>query len=285
MTGVTAQFASLRPLMFKIAYRMTGSVAEAEDLTQDAFLKMMSAPAPNNPEALATTVTTRLAIDHLRSARVRREEYVGEWLPTPLIIAGDDPAATAELHDELSLAFLLVLERLSPTERAAFLLREVFGYSYSDIAVIIEHSVESCRQLVARGRARLAEDRPRFEVDVKRRNDLAAGFLAACRDGDLTALERMLAEDVVFHGDGGGKVQAIARPVHGRVQVARFILGVMRQGNKQGVRLDPVVVNGQPGFRAVGPDGATFAVLALQIVDGHIQDVFNQLNPDKLLHI
>lgn len=287
MTGVTIDYAGQRPLMFAIAYRMTGSVAEAEDIVQDAYLRMLRSAEPAvNPDAFATTVTTRLAIDYLRSARVRRELYVGEWLPEPRLGAAlDDPAEMVDRHETVSVAFLTVLERLSPSERAAFVLREAFGYAYEQIASVIGKTPENCRQLVTRARARIGEDQPRFEASAEARDALAERFLAACRDGDLAGLERLLAEDVKFHGDGGGKAPAVARPVSGRVKVARFLLGLMRRADKDGASVLPAVVNGGPGLTVSGPDGALFSVLALHITDGMVAGLYNVLNPDKLQHL
>ncbi|HEX5957695.1 MAG TPA: sigma-70 family RNA polymerase sigma factor, partial [Hyphomicrobiaceae bacterium] len=199
MNDIVADHDRLRSLMFSIAYRMLGSVAEAEDIAQEAFLRMHQRPATiNSIEAYAATVTTRLAIDHLRAARVRRERYVGTWLPEPLVASGTDldPAAHIEAADTLSIAFFVVLERLSPIERAVFLLREVFAYEYSDIATIVGKTASNCRQILTRAKARLLQPSRRFEVAPARRETLAQQFFAACHDGDLGGLERILAQDV-----------------------------------------------------------------------------------------
>lgn len=286
MTDVIAHHDRLRPLMFAIAYRMLGSVAEAEDVIQEAFLRMhQDSTEVESPEAYATTVTTRLAIDHLRSARVRRESYVGDWLPEPLVGAADDPADRAEQADSLSLAFLVVLERLAPVERAVFLLREVFAYDYDGIAGIVGKSPANCRQILARARRRVREAGHRSEPSRERRQELAQRFFAACWAGDLAGLEAVLAEDVAFHGDGGGKAPAIAQPVTGRTQVARFLLGLMRQVASRHLRLEPLLVNGVPGAAAWEADGRASAVFALHIVDGQVLAVHNVLNPDKLEHL
>ena len=289
MTDRAAELTRVRPLMFAIAYRMTGSVTEAEDITQDALVRMLRDDTPvANPDAFATTVTTRLAIDHLRSARVRRESYVGEWLPEPRLTEPNpavDPAAAVDRDETLSTAFLYVLERLSPTERAAFVLREAFDYPYERIAEVIGRTPDNCRQLVTRARARLGEDRPRFEASLARRDALAERFFAACRDGDLDGLEKLLADDVVFHGDGGGKVPALARAATGATRVARFILGLVRQIAAQNIALEPATVNGEPGAVARSADGTVAAVLSLHIVDDRIAAFFNVLNPDKLGHL
>jgi RNA polymerase sigma-70 factor (TIGR02957 family) len=278
----------LRPLMFSIAYRMLGSVAEAEDIVQEAFLRLVrSGPAEvETPEAYATTVTTRLAIDHLRSARVRREQYVGSWLPEPLLDTSSlaDPAAQAELADSVSLAFLVLLEALTPVERAVFLLREVFGYDYGRIAEIVEKSEPNCRQIV-RAQRHIAAGKPRFEASRSQRDELAARFFEATSSGDVEALERLLADDVVFTGDGGGKAPALASPATGRTRVARFILGIYRTIDTFAGRIEPIEVNGQPGARLVDQDGNLAAVLGIQVADGKIVAFHNVLNPDKLRHL
>jgi len=288
MTDLASRYGELRPLVFSVAYRMLGSVAEAEDVAQEAFLRMhREAGRIDSAEAFAVTVTTRLAIDQLRSARVRRERYVGTWLPEPLLTGGadTDPAARAETAETLSTAFLVVLESLSPTERAVFLLREVFQYDYEQVASIVGKSSTNCRQILARARAHIDARRPRFEVSPARREALAERFFAACRDGDLAGLERLLADDVVFYGDGGGKAPAVSKPVSGRVRVARFVLGLMRQAAANGLRVEEVPVNGQPGARVLDGDGEVLAVLSLQVADGQIQTLHNVLNPDKLRHL
>jgi RNA polymerase sigma-70 factor (TIGR02957 family) len=286
-TDLAERHDELRPLMFSVAYRMLGSVAEAEDVTQEAFLRMHRTSEPiDSAEAFAVTVTTRLAIDQLRSARVRRERYVGTWLPEPLLAdpAAPDPAARAEIEDTLSTAFLLLLESLSPVERAVFLLREVFGYDYDRIADIVGKSPTNCRQILVRAKEQVEARRPRFEVSAERRDALADRFFAACRDGDLAGLERLLAEDVVFYGDGGGKAPAVGR-IAGRIQIARFLRGLVRQLDRYGLRLEPATVNGQPGALAVDAAGAVVSVLSMQVADGHIQSLFNVVNPDKLRHV
>ena len=278
----------LRPLMFSVAYGMLGSVAEAEDIAQEAQLRMLREADPiRSPAAYAVTVTTRLAIDELRSARARREVYVGAWLPEPLV--GTDPegepSARAEATECLSVALLVMLERLSPVERAVFLLREVFQYDYERIGQIVERTPENCRQILTRARAHVRADQPRFEASSQRHGALLSRFLAAARAGDLAGLEAVLAEDITLTGDGGGKVPALATPAAGRRRVARFIIGLFRQAQRLGARIEPVVVNGQPGGLAITPDGQTVAVFALDVVDDRIVAVFNILNPDKLAHL
>jgi RNA polymerase sigma-70 factor (TIGR02957 family) len=284
-------FEELRPKAFAIAYRMLGSVSEAEDVVQDAFLRLHRALAAGerieSPRAYLATVVTRLGIDQLRSARARRESYVGEWLPEPLVMSADeDPARQAEMADSLSLAFLVLLESLSPEQRAVFLLREVFDYAYDEIAEIVGKGEDNVRQLAVRARRHVEERRSRFEASREQREELANRFFEAAREGDLGALETLLAQDVVLHGDGGGKVPAIARPLHGRDRVARTLLAWTRAALRfGGVTLRPVDVNGQPGAMLLEPEGKLISVLALDIADGQIQAVRSIVNPDKLQHL
>lgn len=281
----------LRPRAFAVAYRMLGSVSEAEDIVQEALLRLhlrlQEGERIESPRAYVSTVVTRLCIDQLRSARVRRESYVGEWLPEPLVDDGrSDPADHAELADSLSLAFLVLLESLTPEQRAAFVLREVFAYPYKEIAAIIGTREDNTRQLVARARKHVDEGRPRFEASPERRDQLARSFLAAVSDGDMQALEELLAHDVVLHGDGGGRVRAITRPVHGRTKVARMLLSGMRTaGPFGGWSLRQVQVNGQPGAVASDAAGKLGAVVVFDIAGGHIQAVSAIANPDKLRHL
>jgi RNA polymerase sigma-70 factor (TIGR02957 family) len=293
----TDAFGELRPLMFSIAYRMVGSVSEAEDIVQDAYLRLYqggrldpgsgaNAEPLRSPEAYAATVTTRLAIDHLRSARVRREAYVGPWLPEPLLTdPGADPAHEVERDESLSMAVLALLERLSPVERAVFVLREVFEYQYEDIAAVVGKEPDNCRQIMTRARRHIEAGRPRFEPRRERRSELARRFLAALDEGDVAGLERVLADDVAFYGDGGGKAPAIKKPIYGRTKVLRFLLGLARQGHEMRLLLEPVEVNGQPGFRALDQAGRLINVVAFDIVAGAIAAMYNVLNPDKLRHL
>ena len=227
----TSQYAHYRPLMFSIAYRMTGSVSDAEDIVQEAFLRVGQDgngggdAQVESPRAYLATITTRLAIDHLRSARVRRESYVGTWLPEPLIADTEpDPAELAVTSDSLSMAFLVLLESLAPAERAVFLLREVFGYGYSEIADITGKTEAACRQTFARSRRRIDEGRPRFETSRAEGEELTALFLAAADGGDMASLLERLAPDVLFYGDSGGKGAAtFIAPLYGREHIARLI--------------------------------------------------------------
>jgi RNA polymerase sigma-70 factor (ECF subfamily) len=281
----------LRPVAFAIGYRMLGSVAEAEDVVQEALLRLHDAlqrdDAIASPRAYLATVTTRLAIDELRSARVRRESYVGEWLPEPLVADSEgDPARHAELADSLSLAFLVVLESLSPEQRAALLLHDVFDYGYPEIAEIVGKSEDNTRQLATRARRHVQERRPRFDASREQRDELASRFFAAAQEGELEALEQLLAHDVVLHGDGGGKVPALARSLHGRQRVARTLRAWMRQGERiAGATLRQVQVNGQPGALLLAGKGTVIGVMALDIADGQIQEVRSIVNPDKLAHV
>lgn len=282
----------LRPRAFAVAYRMLGSVSEAEDIVQEALLrlhlKLNEGERIESPHAYVSTVVTRLCIDQLRSARVRRENYVGEWLPEPLVDDGrSDPAAHAEMADSLSLAFLVLLESLTPEQRAAFLLREVFDYPYVEIAAIIGTGEDNARQLVARARKYVNERRPRFEASALRREQLAHSFLAAVTGGDLQALEELLADDVVLHGDGGGRARAITQPVHGRAKVARMLVSWLRAAEPfGGWSLRQAQVNGQPGAIATDITGKLVAVAVLDITDdGRISAVRSIVNPDKLRHL
>jgi RNA polymerase sigma-70 factor (TIGR02957 family) len=282
----------LRPPAFAIAYRMLGSVSEAEDVVQEGLLRLHrtleSGERIDSPRAYVSTVVTRLSIDQLRSARVRRETYTGEWLPEPLVAAEEgDPAWEAELADSLSFAFLVVLESLSPEQRAAFLLREVFDYPYDRIAEIVGKSEENVRQLTARARRHVEEHKPRYEPSAELRNELAQRFIAAAREGELRELEELLAEDVVLHGDGGGKAPALARPLAGRDRVSKTLVAWARTGQRAGgVELRPVEVNGEPGAIAIdAQEGTIISVLALEIADGRIQAIRSVVNPDKLHHL
>ena len=225
--------------MFSIAYRMTGSVAEAEDLVQEAFFRLerarQSGVVVESPKAYLTAATTRLAIDHLRSARARRESYVGTWLPEPIVTdLHESPEQMAELSDSLSMAFLVLLESLSPVERAVFLLREVFDYPYEDIAQIVGKSEANCRQIFARARRHIGAHQARYEASTEHSEALLRSFLAAARDGDLDQLVELLAADAVFYGDGGGKATAIRQPLYGRDRVAAFLIAPVRRGTATG---------------------------------------------------
>jgi RNA polymerase sigma-70 factor (ECF subfamily) len=283
--------AQLRPLLYSIGYRMTGSVMEAEDLVQETYLRIHDAERHGveieSRKSYACAVITRMAIDHLRSARVRREQYVGEWLPEPIITdsPGADPARQAELSDTLSFAFLVLLERLSPPERAVFLLHDVFGYGYDEVAQLIAMSEENCRQLAVRARRRVQEEKPRFEPSPEKRWELAQRFFDAIYAGDTDALADLLAADVVVHADGGGKAPARRKPLHGAIESARFLANQGRRAVAEGWTVTMATVNDQPGALVKDLNGAVVGVVSLDIVDGRIQAVRNVANPDKLQHL
>ncbi|HEX8857472.1 MAG TPA: RNA polymerase sigma-70 factor [Thermoleophilaceae bacterium] len=282
----TDVYEDLRPLMFSIAYRMLGSVSEAEDVVQEAFLRLHRERGQvESPKAWLSTTTTRLAIDQLRSARARRETYVGEWLPEPLLTSGDETSRHAEVADSLSTAFLVLLESLSPVERAVFLLREVFDYPYDQIAAIVDKSQDNVRQLAVRARRHVDERRLRFDASREERDELARKFFAAAEEGDLEGLEALLAEDVVLHGDGGGKAPALARPIHGRERVAKVLLGWVRQMAGFDLDMRIVEVNGQPGAMTLDTEGAIVNVMSLDVAEGRIQGINSIVNPDKLDHL
>jgi RNA polymerase sigma-70 factor (ECF subfamily) len=283
-------FVALRPLLFSLAYQMTGSVADGEDLVSETYLRLRRAREHgteiNSLKTYLSSVVTRLSIDHLRSARVRRETYVGPWLPEPLI----DTEATPEfqrvdLADTLSIAFLVLLETLSPTERAVFLLREVFEFDYPEIAGILGKTEIHCRQLLSRARQRIEARKPRFDADERERKRLAARFFAAVQDGDLAPLVSLLADDVVAYGDGGGNGPSLPRPINGRDKVARLLTAVAQAISDFDLHLEQVPVNGQPGALLLDSDGRLLNVFALDILDGTIQAIRSIVNPDKLHHL
>jgi RNA polymerase sigma-70 factor (TIGR02957 family) len=281
----------LRPVSFAIAYRMLGSVSEAEDLVQEALLRFNQAFQAGeqiaSPRAFIATVTTRLAINELRSARARRESYVGEWLPEPIITDGnDDPARHAETADSLSLAMLVLLESLSPEQRAVLLLHDVFDYGYPEIAAIVGKSEDNVRQLATRARRHVEQRRPRFQTTRERRDELARRFIAAVEHGDLAGLEALLAHDVEMTSDGGGKVPALARPLRGRTRVARLLANFIRQlARLPGASLRSVEVNGGPGALFLDGQQRLIGVLALDVAGGQITSVSSIFNPDKLAHL
>jgi len=272
-----------QPLLFGLAYRMLGSVMDAEDIVQEAFLRwrQVASATVETPRSYLTTVVTRLCIDHLRSARVRREQYVGPWLPEPLVgVQQDDSVGGDALAESLSLAFLVLLESLTPVERAVFLLHEVFGYSFEETATVVGKSAANCRQIGRRARRRVGERRPRFDASPAHRERVLGRFVQACTTGDMAGLLALLADDATLWSDGGGKTIAARRPIRGATNVARFLLGVLTKAPPAlTARLAPV--NGQPGF-IVEVDGHLNNVTVLDIVDGRIQAVRIVANPDKL---
>jgi RNA polymerase sigma-70 factor (ECF subfamily) len=281
---VTAVNDELRPLLFSIAYRMLGSVAEAEDVVQEAYLRRASNDgAVESERAYMTTITTRLAIDVLRSARVRREAYVGDWLPEPLV--EPEAPAVVEAEESVSLAMLVLLERLNPVERAVFVLRESFDVPFEEIAPIVDRSDDNCRQILSRARKRVADERPRFDADPAERQTLAARFLAAAREGDLEGLVAVLAPDAVLIGDGGGIARSIPHAMRGADAIARALMTFYGQVDTLGVTLEPAWVNGQPGFRSLDRDGLLVNIVALDVVDGRVASIYSMLNPEKLGHL
>jgi RNA polymerase sigma-70 factor (ECF subfamily) len=281
----------LRPVSFAIAYRMLGSVSEAEDVVQEALLRVDRALQAGeqiaSPRAFIATVTTRLAINELRSARARREHYVGEWLPEPIITDGDDdPSRHAETADSLSLAMLVLLESLSPEQRAVLLLHDVFDYGYPEIAAIVGKSEDNVRQLATRARRHVKQGRPRFQTTRGQRDELARRFFAAAEHGDLAGLEALLAHDVELTADGGGKVPALARSLRGRNRVARTLVKGLRQISRfPGVSLRPVEVNGGPGALFLDGQERLIGVVALDIAGSQIRSFRAIWNPDKLAHL
>jgi RNA polymerase sigma-70 factor (TIGR02957 family) len=282
---------ALRPVAFAIAYRMLGSVSEAEDVVQEALLRVHQALQAGeqlaSPRAFVATVTTRLAITELRCARARRERYVGEWLPEPIITdSSNDPAQQAEMADSLSLAMLVLLESLTPEQRAVLLLHDVFDYSHAQIAEMIGKREDNVRKLATRARRHVEQRRPRFQTTREQRDELAQRFFAAAEEGDLGGLEALLAHDVQLTGDGGGKVPALARSLRGRSRVASTLINWLRLGTRlPGVSLRPVEVNGGPGALVLDPQQLLIGVLALDIAEGQITSVSSIANPDKLAHL
>ncbi|TMU98832.1 RNA polymerase sigma-70 factor [Streptomyces sp. DASNCL29] len=281
------EFEELRPLLFSIAYRILGSVSEAEDAVQETWLRFDgSATRPTSTKAYLSATVTRVSIDVLRSARVRREEYVGPWFPEPLLSDPyQDPARAVELADSVSMAALLLLERLSPLERAVFVLREVFGFGFDEIATAVERSEAACRQLLVRARRHMRDGRPRFAADRRERQELATRFFDALKDGDVGGLRKLLATDVRLVGDGGGKAPQLARAVMGAENVARLLGGVFPWLLRIDVSLEPREVNGQPGAIFRDRDGRVLHTLVLDVLDGQIQTIRTVVNPDKLGHL
>jgi RNA polymerase sigma-70 factor (ECF subfamily) len=281
------EFEELRPLLFAIAYRILGSVAEAEDAVQETWLRYESAPTrPASTKAFLSAVVTRVSIDVLRSARVRRETYVGQWFPEPLLTDPyDDPARSAELADSVSMAALLLLERLTPLERAVFVLREVFGFGFAEVAVAVGRSEAACRQLAVRARRHMEVGRPRFEADRREREELAARFFDALRDGDIDGVRELLAADVHMVGDGGGKAPALARGVIGADNVARVLASVLPLLARIDVSVHPRHLNGQPGAILRDRDGKVVGTFTLDVLGGRIQTIRSVVNPDKLGHV
>ncbi|GAA3776087.1 RNA polymerase sigma-70 factor [Streptomyces coacervatus] len=283
----TEEFEELRPLLFAIAYRILGSVSEAEDAVQETWLRWAgTSTRPTSTRAYLSAVVTRLSVDVLRSARVRREEYVGPWFPEPLLTDPyEDPERAAELSDSLSMAALLLLERLSPLERAVFVLREVFGFGFTEIASAVGRSESACRQLAVRARRHMDAGRPRFETDRKERDELAERFFDAFREGDVEGLRELLAADVQMVGDGGGKAPQLANAVIGPRNVARVLAEFAPLLGKVGIVVELQQLNGQPGGIFRDRDGKVVSTMVLDILGGRIQTIRSVINPDKLGHM
>lgn len=277
-------FTTHRPLLFSIAYRMTGTVMDAEDILQEAFIRCQQAgdSTIESPKAYLSAVVTRLCIDHLRSAQVKRETYIGPWLPEPLVTT-TAPDEMSQLADSLSIAFLVLLERLSPIERAAFLLRNVFDYDYPTIATMLDKSEAACRQIIHRANERINHERPRFDANPEQRDTLLQQFLEACASGDLAGLMALLSDDIVLTSDGGGKVAAAQRPVVGAANVARLLLGLTKR-MPEGASVKPCTVNNGPGL-AIYQANKPLVVFSFQLVAGRIQNIYAIVNPDKLSHL
>jgi RNA polymerase sigma-70 factor (ECF subfamily) len=281
------EFQDLRPMLFSIAYRILGSVSEAEDAVQESWLRYESSPTPvRSTRAFLSAVVTRISIDVLRSARVQREQYIGEWLPEPLLTDPyEDPERAAELADSVSMAALVLLERLSPLERAVFVLRDVFGFGFDEIASAVGRSEAACRKLAERARRHMEAGRPRFEVDRGERDELAARFFDALREGDMEDLQELLAADVVMVGDGGGKAPQLARAIDGTEDVARVLSAFFPRLAQIGVSFEPHDVNGQPGAIFRDRDSRVLFALTLDMLNGRIQTIRAVINPDKLGHL
>ncbi|MGW7041409.1 RNA polymerase sigma-70 factor [Streptomyces avermitilis] len=283
----TEEFEELRPLLFSIAYRILGSVSEAEDAVQETWLRYELSPTrPASAKAFLSAVVTRVSIDVLRSARLRREEYVGPWFPEPLLTDPyEDPEQSAELADSLSMAALLLLERLSPLERAVFVLREVFAFGFPEIASAVGRSEAACRQLAVRARRHMDAGRPRFEADRKEREELAGRFFDALREGNVDELRELLAADVSLVGDGGGKAPQWARGFFGTDHVSHMLTALFPPFFRIGGVVEPHQVNGQPGAIFRDRDGKVLNTWSLDILDGRIQTIRTVSNPDKLGHV
>ncbi|MER5656902.1 RNA polymerase sigma-70 factor [Streptomyces sp. NPDC002131] len=283
----TEEFEELRPLLFAIAYRVLGSVTEAEDAVQETWLRWAaSTTRPRSARAYLAAVVTRISIDVLRSARVKREEYVGPWFPEPLLEDPyEDPERSAELADSLSMAALLLLERLSPLERAVFVLREVFGFGFGDIATAVGRSDAACRQLAVRARRHMDAGRPRFEVDRRAREELAGRFFDAFREGDVDGLRELLAGDARLVGDGGGKAPQLMGGVSGADNVARLLAAFAPGFDRVGVTLRQHEVNGLPGAVLRDRDARVVGIWSLETLDGRIVTIRSVMNPDKLTHM
>jgi len=280
-----AAFHRYRGVLFSIAYRMLGSVADAEDILQEAFIRWQRSDASEiqSTRAFLVTIVSRLCINYLQSARVQREEYFGQWLPEP-VLTDPDPFSMVRVDESLSMAFLVLLERLTPQERAVLILREVFDCDYADIARTLGKDEANCRQILRRAREHIAEMRPRFQASPQQKEQLMAEFMRATSTGDLDGLVALLSSDAVLHSDGGGKAPALPNLVHGADNVARAILGGLARLVPRNLTPRLAQINGEPGVVSY-LNGRAFAVVTLDIVQGHIRTVYIVTNPEKLAHL
>ncbi len=283
-----ATFDQYRSLLFSVAYRMLGSVADAEDMLQETFIRWQQAPDDEeirSPRAFLVTIISRLCLNHLQSARVQREEYVGQWLPEPIITGpGSDPLEIIRVDESLSMAFLVMLERLTPVERAVFLLREVFEYEYSEIAAVLSQSEANCRQILSRAKQHVSAMRPRFKTSPREKSDLLERFLKATSSGDMDGLVALLSNDVVLHSDGGGKAIAVPNLIHGADNVARGIFGGLQKIVPKNLARRVMEINGEHGVVSY-LDGKPYSVLTLGAGEGRIHAIYILTNPEKLLHL
>jgi RNA polymerase sigma-70 factor, ECF subfamily len=281
-----ATFDQYRSLLFSVAYRMLGSVADAEDMLQETFIRWQRAPDAEirSPRAFLVTIISRLCINHLQSARVQREEYVGQWLPEPIVTSsGRDPLEIVRIDESLSMAFLVMLERLTPVERAVFLLREVFEYEYSEIAAVLGQSEANCRQILGRAKRHVNAMRPRFKTSQQKKSDLLERFLKATTSGDMEGLVALLSNDVVLHSDGGGKGIAVPNLIQGADNVARGIFGGLQRIVPKNLVRRVMEINGEPGVVSY-LDGKPHSVLTLGAGEGRIHAIYILTNPEKLAH-
>lgn len=284
--SLTDEFLEYRSLLFAIAYRMLGTIMDAEDMVQDTFLKWqtVSKSQVRSVKSYLTTIITRLCIDRLRSAQVQREQYIGPWLPEPIVTdPSADPNHQVELADSLTMAFLVMLERLSPVERAVFLLREIFDYDYDEIGAIVEKSDVNCRQIARRARQQVTKPRSRFSSPPEQHHQLTLKFMQACHQGEMEGLLQFLADDITLWSDGGGQVVAALKPIHGSVKVSRFLHSIQRYQSKLGLspNLKIVQVNGQPGIQ-FSIAGQVDTIAILETTGQQIISIFFIRNPQKL---
>jgi RNA polymerase sigma-70 factor (ECF subfamily) len=280
-------FHQYRSLLFSIAYRMLGSVADAEDMLQETFIRWQK-PSDEEirvPRAFLVTIISRLCINHLQSARNQREEYIGQWLPEPLLTGPEsDPSEASRLDESLSMAFLVLLERLTPMERAVFLLREVFDYEYSEMSQTLDQNEASCRQILRRAKQHVAEARPRFDASPQQQEQLLHQFLGATSNGDLNGLVALLAKEVVFHSDGGGRATAVPNLIYGADNVARVVLGSLKNLVPQNLVMRVAQINGAPGVIGY-VDGRPFSVFSMEIEGGRVRNIYIVTNPAKLTRL